>query len=79
MNLCAWLTHSAHRDGSTRERDVSARRRGRGPAAEARSKARLLAFNESKRQRVLADSKLRGKLNLVLKRMRYERMHVCGV
>ena len=50
------------------------RRRGRGPAAEARSKARLLAFNESKRQRALAESKLRYKLNLALKRMRFERM-----
>ena len=50
------------------------RHRRRGPAAEARSRARLLAYNHSKRQRMLAESKLRVNLNLIMKRMRYERM-----
>ena len=50
------------------------RHRNRGPAAAARSKARLLTYNQGKRQRMLAQCTLRCKLNVVLKRMRYERM-----
>ena len=50
------------------------RRPRRGPAAAARSKARLEAFNDRKREQLLAASRLRARLNQALRRMRFERM-----
>ena len=50
------------------------KRRSRGPAAAARSKARLQAFNERKREHLLAASQLRKRLKDAVRRMRFERM-----
>ena len=65
--------NSACKDFNSACKVVKGRSR-RGPAAIARSKARLQAFNDRKREQMLAASQIRARLDRVLSRMRFERM-----